>query len=71
MEEIRQQGYIEKIAALLNNIKETPFEGLGKPEELKYTWAGFWSRQITKEHRLVYRVEGELIIVYSLRGHNE
>ena len=60
---------MKKIEALLVNIKETPFTGIGKPEELKYNWAGFWSRRITSEHRLIYNIENETIIVYSLKGH--
>lgn len=48
----------EKITALLKDIKISPFKGLGKPEPLKYDLKGFWSRRISGEHRLVYRVEG-------------
>ncbi len=44
---------------LLNDIQKTPFQGLGKPEPLKYDLKGWWSRRITGEHRLVYRVSGE------------
>ena len=51
-------GMVQKINALLNNIIRTPFEGLGKPEALKYGLKGFWSRRITDEHRLVYRISG-------------
>jgi toxin YoeB len=47
-----------KIKELLNDIKRTPFQGLGKPEPLKYDLKGFWSRRITGDHRLVYKVEG-------------
>lgn len=47
-----------KIKDLLNDIKRKPFEGLGKPEPLKFDLKGYWSRRITGEHRLVYRVEG-------------
>lgn len=50
---------VEKIKELLKNIKRTPFQGLGKPEPLKYDLKGFWSRRITGEHRLVYKVEGK------------
>jgi toxin YoeB len=48
-----------KIKELLNDIKRTPFQGLGKPEPLRYDLKGFWSRRITGEHRLVYKVEGK------------
>ncbi len=48
-----------KIKELIKSIRQTPFKGLGKPEPLKYTLKGFWSRRITQEHRLVYKVTGE------------
>lgn len=48
-----------KIKELLNDIKKTPFQGIGKPEPLKYDLKGFWSRRITGEHWLVYKVEGK------------
>lgn len=48
----------EKITALLKEIRKTPFTGMGKPEPLKFDLKGFWSRRLTSEHRLVYKVEG-------------
>ena len=60
---------IEKIKVLLKNITETPFEGIGKPEALKYDFTGYWSRRITREHRIVYKVEINIIYVIQLRGH--
>ena len=48
-----------KIKDLLKSIRENPFRGLGKPEPLKYGLKGFWSRRITQEHRLVYKVSGK------------
>ena len=50
---------VEKIKDLLNEIKRTPFQGIGKPEPLRYDLKGYWSRRITGEHRLVYKVEGK------------
>jgi len=50
---------VDKIKDLLNEIKRTPFQGIGKPEPLKYDLKGFWSRRITGEHRLVYKIEGK------------
>ncbi len=44
---------------LINDAKSTPFKGLGKPEPLRYGLKGWWSRRITGEHRLVYRVSGK------------
>jgi len=60
---------IEKIKHLLEEIQLTPFEGTGKPEALKHNWNGYWSRRITSEHRLVYKVENETILVAQLRYH--
>jgi len=48
-----------KIKDLLNDIRKTPFQGIGKPEPLKHNLKGFWSRRITGEHRLVYKVDGK------------
>jgi len=50
---------VEKIKDLINEISKKPFEGTGKPETLKYDLKGYWSRRITSEHRLVYKVEGK------------
>lgn len=49
----------ERINQLISNIQDTPFKGIGKPEPLKHDLAGWWSRRITGEHRLVYRVTGK------------
>ena len=59
----------QRIDNLLKDIKEHPFFGIGKPECLRYNLSGFWSRRITSEHRLIYKVEGELAIVISCRFH--
>jgi len=52
------KSYVIKIKELLKSINNTPFKGLGKPEPLKYSLKGFWSRRITLEHRLVYKISG-------------
>lgn len=59
----------KKIQQLLIDIKEHPFEGVGKPEALKYELAGKWSRRINTEHRIVYDVTEDKIRVFSLKGH--
>ncbi len=59
----------EKIKTLIKDIKRTPFQGIGKPEPLKYRWAGYWSRRITDEHRLIYKVEKETIYIASCKYH--
>ena len=58
-----------RIDALIADIARDPFSGLGKPEPLKYQWAGYWSRRITGEHRLVYRVEAGVVFIAQCRFH--
>lgn len=59
----------KRIKELLANILDTPFGGKGHPEPLKFGLAGYWSRRITAEHRLVYRVENDALYVVSCRYH--
>lgn len=63
------QKIMTKISALVTAITQSPFEGIGKPEPLKYNLAGAWSRKINQEHRIVYEVIEHKIIVHSLKGH--
>ena len=58
-----------KITKLLDSISMTPFSGIGKPEPLKHELSGYWSRRISDEHRLIYKVENNRIKVISLRFH--
>jgi toxin YoeB len=64
---------LRRINELIENAKRTPFTGIGKPEPLRNELSGFWSRRITGEHRLVYRVTGrgdqQVIEIASLRLH--
>ncbi|MCG8310235.1 MAG: Txe/YoeB family addiction module toxin [Cytophagales bacterium] len=60
---------LKKINDLIKVIQRTPFEGIGKPEPLKYDLAGLWSRRIDREHRLVYKVESNELFIYSCRFH--
>ena len=60
---------VKRINELIKDIKRSPFDGLGKHEPLKYDLAGKWSRRITDEHRLVYQVEGNNLIVFTCRYH--
>jgi toxin YoeB len=57
----------ERINALINEIRRTPFTGTGKPEALKYNLTGFWSRRITGEHRLVYAVNNDELVTIQAR----
>ncbi|MCB9077833.1 MAG: Txe/YoeB family addiction module toxin [Anaerolineaceae bacterium] len=58
-----------KIVTLINDIQRTPFSGLGKPEPLRYELAGYWSRRINHEHRLVYKVTDAAIIIAACKYH--
>ena len=60
---------LRKINDLIKDIQRHPFEGLGKPEPLKFDLAGLWSRRIEREHRLVYQVIDEELFVYSCKYH--
>lgn len=60
---------LKKINALIKECRRTPFEGTGQPEQLRHELSGYWSRRITLEHRLVYRVEGDVVIVAQCRNH--
>jgi len=62
---------LKKVNDLLGDISRNPYEGIGKPEPLKHVLSGFWSRRITNEHRLVYRVEGNVSKVSQVRYHYE
>lgn len=60
---------LKRINRLIEDIKRHPFEGIGKPEPLKYDFTGAWSRRITDEHRLIYIVENDVIGFLSFRDH--
>lgn len=63
------KAVLKKIRALLENISETPFIGIGKPEALKHDLSGKWSRRITSSDRIIYSITNNTICVYSVRGH--
>jgi toxin YoeB len=60
---------VKKINELLRDCARTPFSGLGKPEALRENLSGWWSRRISDEHRLVYRVDGDDLIIAQCRFH--
>ena len=60
---------LKRINALIKETTRTPFEGTGKPERLKHALAGYWSRRITDEHRMVYKVDGDSLQIAQLRYH--
>jgi len=64
-----EQAILKKVRQLLESISIEPKKGIGKPEQLKHQYSGYWSRRINREHRLVYIIQDETIIVHSLKGH--
>lgn len=60
---------VERINKLIRETQQEPFSGIGKPEPLKHALAGFWSRRISDEHRMVYRIQGDELQIAQLRYH--
>ena len=60
---------MRRINELIRDIQRNRYEGIGKPEPLKYNLSGFWSRRITNEHRIVYKIEDDAILIAQLRYH--
>ena len=60
---------LKRINALIKEIQRSPYEGVGKPEPLKYNFAGYWSMRINDEHRLVYQVNDNDVLIAQLRYH--
>ena len=60
---------LKKINALIKEIQRNPFKGIGAPEPLKHNLAGYWSRRITLEHRLVYRIKDDELRILQCRYH--
>ena len=63
------KSMLKKINAIIKEIERTPYEGMGKPEPLKHSLAGWWSRRINLEHRIVYKVENNSIVILQCRYH--
>lgn len=60
---------VERINKLIKEAQREPFAGIGKPEPLKHALAGYWSRRITEEHRMVYKIDGDSMLLAQLRYH--
>lgn len=74
LKEWKQAGNVsvlKRIRKLIEEIQEKPFEGIGKPEPLRFGLSGKWSRRITEKDRIVYEIYKDKIKVYSLKGHYE
>jgi toxin YoeB len=67
--QLTDKATLRKINLLVKEIERTPFSGSGKPEPLKHNLAGWWSRRINLEHRIVYKIDGEAIVILQCRYH--
>lgn len=63
------KNILKRINELLKDISRTPYSGLGKPEPLKHKYRGYWSRRINDEHRLIYQIRGDEILIAKCRFH--
>jgi len=60
---------LKRINLLIKDIKKNKYEGIGKPEALKHSLSGYWSRRINDEHRIVYKIDGGRVLIAQLRYH--
>ncbi len=60
---------LTRINNIIKDIQHSPFEGIGKPEPLKHNLSGYWSRRINDEHRIIYKVQEDGILIAQLRYH--
>ena len=63
------RNILRRINILIKEIQRTPFEGIGKPEPLRHSLSGHWSRRINEEHRIVYKVDADSLFIAQLRYH--
>lgn len=63
------KAMLRRVNTLIRDIQRDPFSGIGKPEPLKFNFSGYWSRRIDEEHRVVYKVVDDEVILAQLRGH--
>jgi toxin YoeB len=60
---------LKRVNELINAIQRDPFQGVGKPEPLRHALAGYWSRRLNDEHRIVYKVEAGVVLIAQVRYH--
>ena len=65
----QERRMVDRINKLIRETQPEPFAGVGKPEPLKHAIAGYWSRRINEEHRMVYKIEGDALLLAKLRYH--
>lgn len=66
---VNQPRTAKRLMKIIEDTKRNPFGGIGKPEPLKGSLSGWWSKRIDGEHRLIYRVEEDLLVIAQARGH--
>jgi len=66
-----ERKQLKRVNRLIRDCMRSPFEGIGKPEPLRENLSGFWSRRIDEEHRLVYTVDGDALVILACRYHYE
>ncbi len=62
---------LKRVNSIIKDVQRSPFDGIGKPEQLKRNLSGYWSRRITEEHRLVYKVDGDCVLIAQMKYHYE
>lgn len=67
--QLADRQLLRRVNELIKAIERDPFAGIGKPEPLRHALAGYWSRRINDEHRLVYKVEGKVLMIAAVRYH--
>ncbi len=67
--QVTDKAALKRLNALIKDISRSPFEGIGQPEPLKHNWSGYWSRRINQEHRIIYRVTDDAILIAQCRFH--
>ncbi|NCO52582.1 MAG: Txe/YoeB family addiction module toxin [Deltaproteobacteria bacterium] len=65
----KDKKIVRRINTLIREIQRTPFAGIGDPEPLRHNWSGYWSRRIDREHRLVYKLTDDAVIIAQCRYH--
>lgn len=68
---LHDKKMLRRINQIVKDICRSPFDGIGKPEPLRGNLSGMWSRRIDEEHRLVYIVEDDTVLIFSCKGHYE
>ena len=69
--QMQDKKTLKRINALIKDIQRNPFDGIGKPEPLSGNYSGWWSRRIDDVNRIVYKVDGDVVIVAACKGHYE